>query len=91
VISRLPFFKILAVAQIALLVRRHLRNLTAMELRRMGELVRRGHKLNRDERSELRSLVAKLEPGAFAFAAANRVSPLPLPRSLGRRLTGVRR
>jgi len=85
VISRLPFFKIFAIAQIALLVRRHLRNLTPMELRRMGELVRRGYKLDRDERSELRSLVAKLEPGAFAFAAADRVSPLPLRRPFRRR------
>ena len=84
-IRRLPFFKLLAIAQIALLVRRHLRNLTPLELRRMGELVRRGHRLDRDERSELRSLVAKLEPGAFAFAAADRVSPLPLPRRFGRR------
>jgi hypothetical protein len=85
VISRLPFFKLLAIAQIALLVRRHLRNLTPMEMRRMGELVRRGHRLDRDERTELRSLVAKLEPGAFAFAAADRVSPVRLPRRFGRR------
>jgi hypothetical protein len=85
VISRLPFFKILVVAQVALLVRRHLRNLTPTELRRMGELARRGHKLDRDERKELRALVSKLEPGAFAFAAANHVSPIPLPRRFARR------
>lgn len=84
-ISRLPFFKIFAIAQIALLVRRHLRALSPWERHRMGELVRRGHRLDRDERSELRSLVAKLEPGAFAFAAADRVSPIPLRRPFRRR------
>jgi hypothetical protein len=85
VIRRLPFFKILAIAQIALLVRRHLKRLTPMERKRMGELVRRGHRLDRSERDELRTLVSKLEPAAFAFAAADHVSPLPLPRRFGRR------
>ena len=84
-ISRLPFFKIFAIAQVALLVRRHLKRLTPMERRRMGELVRRGHRLDRSERNELRTLVSKLEPGAFAFAAANHMSPFPLPRRFGRR------
>ena len=79
-LRRLPFFKILAVAQVALLVRRHLKRLTPMERRRMGELVRRGHRLDRDGRHELRMLVAKLEPGAFALAAADRFSPIPLRR-----------
>jgi hypothetical protein len=80
VLTRLPFFKILAIAQVALLVRRHLKRLTPMERKRMGELVRRGHRLDRTERGELRSLVSKLEPAAFAFAAADRVSPIPLRR-----------
>jgi hypothetical protein len=80
VIRRLPFFKILAIAQIALLVRRHLKRLTPMERKRMGELVRRGHRLDRSERDELRTLVGKLEPAAFAFAAADHVSPVPLRR-----------
>jgi hypothetical protein len=84
VIRRLPFFKILAIAQIALLVRRHLKRLTPMERKRMGDLVRRGHRLDRDERDELRGLVSKLEPAAFAFAAADHFSPIPLRRA-GRR------
>jgi hypothetical protein len=84
VIRRLPFFKILAIAQVALLVRRHLKRLTPMERKRMGELARRGHRLDRTERDELRTLVGKLEPGAFALAAADRFSPIPLGR-LGKR------
>ena len=87
-LKRLPFFKILAIAQVALLVRRHLERLTPMERRRMGELVRRGHRLDRSERDELRTLVSKLEPGAFALAAADHFSPIPL-RRLGKR--GVHR
>jgi hypothetical protein len=80
VLKRLPFFKILAIAQVALLVRRHLKRLTPMERKRMGELVRRGHRLDSQERDELRTLVGKLEPAAFAFAAADRFSPIPLGR-----------
>ena len=81
-IKRLPFFKILAVAQVALLVRRHLRGLSRDDKRRLAELARRGTKLTAAERTELRSLVAKMEPGAFALGAANHVSPVPLPRWL---------
>jgi hypothetical protein len=80
VFKRLPFFKIFAIAQVALLVRRHLKRLTPMERKRMGELVRRGHRMNGGERDELRTLVGKLEPAAFAFAAADHFSPIPLRR-----------
>ena len=81
-ITRLPFFKILAIAQIALLARRHLRGLSKAERRRMTELARRGTTLTAEERAELRLLVGKLEPAVFAFGAANRLSPFPLPRRL---------
>jgi hypothetical protein len=80
VITRLPFFKILAIAQIALLARRHLRGLSKADRRRMTELARRGTKLTADERAELRALVGKLEPTSFALRAADHMSPVPLPR-----------
>ena len=82
VIKRLPFFKILAIGQVALLVRRHLRGLSRDERRRLAELARRGTKLTPAERAELRTLVGKLEPRAFAIGAANHISPVPLPRWL---------
>jgi hypothetical protein len=82
VIKRIPFFKILAVAQLALLARRHLRGLTRADRRRLAELARRGTKLTPAERTELRALVAKFEPGAFALGAADHISPFPLPRRL---------
>jgi hypothetical protein len=82
VIKKLPFFKILAAAQVALLARRHLRGLTREDKWRLVELARRGTKLTPAERTELRGLVAKMEPRAFALGAADRFSPVPLPRWL---------
>jgi hypothetical protein len=76
----LPLFRLLAIAQIALLVRRHLRNLDRSERRRLAELVHDARHLDRDQRRELRDLVMKLEPGIFLRAAAERISPVPLGR-----------
>jgi hypothetical protein len=84
VIKHLPFFKILAIAQVALLARRHLRGVSRADRQRLTELARRGTKLTPAERAELRALVGKFEPGAFAVGAANHISPVRLPR----RLTG---
>jgi hypothetical protein len=79
-LPRLPFFKLLAVAQTAMLARRHYQRLNARERRRLRELVRRGHRMNRCERNELIRLVGKLEPRSFAVSTADAFSPLPLPR-----------
>jgi hypothetical protein len=78
--KRLPFFKVLAIAQIALMVHRHLRNLDRTERRRLRELVFKGYRMERHERDELRELVAKLEPFAFAVGAADKFSPVSLRR-----------
>jgi hypothetical protein len=86
IVRRLPLFKLIAVVQLALLARRHLGALTPAERRRMAELARHGHHLTSQERSELRRLASKLQPGAFAMAAADRLSPFPVPRwALNRR------
>jgi hypothetical protein len=79
-IRRLPFFRVLALAQVALLARRHLQQLEPHERRRLAGLVRRGRSLQPAEREELRTLVGKLDPRAFALGAADTVSPWPLPR-----------
>jgi hypothetical protein len=73
---RLPFFKLLLILRILLLVRHHLKGLTRADRRRMAQLVKRGHRLTKAERKELRGLAAKLEPGAFAKGAASFLSPL---------------
>jgi hypothetical protein len=79
-LRRMPFFKLLAIGQAVLLAYRHLRLLDRRDRRRLGELVRRGHRMNAKERDELRRLLGKLEPGAFARAAADSLSPVRLPR-----------
>jgi hypothetical protein len=81
-LRRLPFLKLLALAQTALLLRRHMQRLSASDRRRLTQLVRRGHHLNAAERQELGRIVGKLEPREFAFGAADKLSPVPLPRRL---------
>jgi hypothetical protein len=41
--------------------------------------------MDQAEREELKRLLAKLEPRAFAFNTANAFSPFPLPRRLAGR------
>lgn len=68
------------------MARRHFQQLDADDRRRFAELVRRGRSLSPAERDELRALTAKLEPKEFAVAALDKMSPVPLPRSItGRR------
>ena len=86
-LRRMPFLKVLAIAQTLLLVRRHLLRLDSGDRRRLRELARRGRSLSPAERDELRRLVSKLEPRAFAVAAADAFSPVPLPRRLAGRPT----
>ena len=79
-LRRMPFFKVLAVAQMALLARRQLKQLDPDDRHRLTELVRRGPRIDAAERDELRGLLVRLEPRAFAMAAANAFSPVRLPR-----------
>jgi hypothetical protein len=83
-IRRMPFFKLLAIVQLALLARRHFGVLTPAERRRLAELARHPVKLTPAERTEFYDLAVKLEPRAFAGAAADHMSPFPLPRRLTR-------
>ena len=83
-LKRLPIFKLLALGEIAILAREHLVQLKPAERRRLIQLVRssRGRKgnLSDAERRELAGLLSKLEPRAFAGAAADKLSPVPLPK-----------
>jgi hypothetical protein len=87
-LRRMPFLKLLAVGQTVLLARRHLLQLDGDDRRRLRELVMRGKAMNAAERDELRRLLSKLEPTAFAFATADAFSPIPI---LGRRWRQRRR
>ena len=75
----LPLLRVLAVAQVALLARRHLQALAPEDRRRLAALVRKGRGMSPEERRELRALAGRLEPRAFAVAAADKMSPVPLP------------
>lgn len=86
-VKQVPLFKVLAIAQVGLLARSHLQRLGPGEARRIADLARRGRSLTEPEKLELRELTAKLEPRAFAGAAADQLSPFPLPR----RFTGLPR
>lgn len=87
-LRRLPMLKLLAVFEIAFLARAHILRLEADERRRLIELVRksrgRGRNLTPSERDELERLIAKSEPRLFAGLAADRLSPVPLPRRVVR-------
>jgi hypothetical protein len=84
-LRRMPFLKVLAIAQMLLLARRHFGRLDRHDRRRLSELARRGRTLTPAERDELRRLVSKMEPRAFAVAAADAFSPVRLPRWLASR------
>jgi hypothetical protein len=83
-LKRLPIFKLLAIAEVAILARQHYLRLNQHERRRLLELVKtsrgRTGNLTTREREELEQLVAKMEPRLFAGDAANKLSPIPLPR-----------
>lgn len=84
-LRRLPIFRLLALAEIALAARDQIGKLTPDERRRLVALVREGRgrssrNLTPEERQELAALVAKVEPRRFAGLAIDRLSPVPLPR-----------
>jgi hypothetical protein len=65
------WLRVLAIAQVALLVRHHATLLESDERVRLASLVAKSHgrpraNLTANEREELLRLVGKLEPGAFA-------------------------
>jgi hypothetical protein len=85
-LRRIPILKLLALAEIAVLLRAHIVKLEPAEWRRMAELVRIGggrpSNLSIRQRRELRSLVEKAEPRLFAGEALGKLSPVSLPERL---------
>jgi predicted ArsR family transcriptional regulator len=72
------WIRILAVAQVALLARRHLQLLEADERSRLAKIVakskgRPSKNLSANEREEMLRLVRKLEPGQFGRGAFSHV------------------
>ena len=84
----IPVARLVAAAQIIMLVRRHWHRLEPAERRRVVVLVRQTHgrprNLSGSERLELARLIAKADPRLFAGIVAQRFSPVPLPRRVVR-------
>jgi hypothetical protein len=74
--KKFPLFRLVALAQVGLLARRHLGALSPAERRRLLELSRRPHRLSPAERKELQRIAAKLEPRTFAENAFRTASPI---------------
>ena len=81
-LKRLPVLKLIAIAELGIVARKHLAHLTAAERRRLFALIRHPRNMSDAQKDELATLVAKLEPRAFAGSAVDRFSPVPLPRRL---------
>lgn len=90
-VRRLPVLQLLAVGELALIARDHLRRLSPGERRRLATLVRVGRgrpsRLTAAEQAEMRSLLDKLDARRLAGETVHRISPVPLP---GRVLYGPR-
>jgi hypothetical protein len=89
-LRRLPMLKLLALGEVLLLAQQHLAKLDQGERRRLVELVRTGRgrrqNLSLRERDELSSLIDKAEPRKFAATAAQKLSPVPIPGPIVKRL-----
>ena len=80
VFKRIPFLKLLALAQLAMLAHQHYKRLNATERKRLVELMRHPRTMSGNDRAELKGLVAKMEPGAFAGSAARHANPFAKKR-----------
>jgi hypothetical protein len=81
-----PVVALLSAAEVATIAKDHLTKLDSTERRRLLVLVAQARgrpgSLSEPERDELGALVAKLEPRLFVGSAADRLSPVPVPKRL---------
>ena len=90
-IRGIPVVGLLSAAEVAMLARDHYTRLNPAERARLRHLVKTGRgrtdRLTDRERGELERLLTKLAPRELFGSAADKLSPVPLPRRLlyGRR------
>lgn len=93
-LRRLPMLRLLALGEVLVMAQSHLERLEPRERRRIVELVRAGHGRTRNltarERAELGDLVEKAAPREFAAHAAQKLSPVPIPGPVVKRLARPR-
>jgi hypothetical protein len=91
-----PLARLLLIAEVAMLARRHIGKLDSAQRRRLLSLLVRARgrprSLTAAERRELRYLVARLEPRLLLGMAVRRLSPVPVPKRVlyGRRGSAAR-
>lgn len=89
-LRRVPVMQLLVIGEVAMLAHSHITRLGPRERRRLVVLLRdargRPGNLSGRERNELEALIAKVEPKLFAASAAQKLSPVPLPSSLVKRI-----
>jgi hypothetical protein len=87
-LKKIPVARLLAAAEVALLLRQHIARLEPDERRRVIRLVRQGRgrpsNLSDRERRELARLVQKMEPREFVDTATKRLTGFSLPGSRDR-------
>jgi hypothetical protein len=87
-LKAIPVARLLAAAEVALLVRQHVLRLEPAERRRVIQLVRQGRgrprNLSDRERRELARLLQKMEPRDFVNTATKRLTGVSLPGSRDR-------
>ncbi|SRR5579875_447282 len=87
-LRRLPVARLLALGEVLLLAKAHAELLTPAERRRLLRLLRqagaRPGRLSPAQRAELEKLIDKAQPRLFVGEAAQRLSPVPLPKRLVR-------
>jgi len=81
-IKALPVFRLLLIAELLLVLRQHYLLLDPGERRRLRQLVVRGPRMTQTERRELKGLLGKVRPRLLAGAAAEKLSPIPLPNRI---------
>ncbi len=78
--------RLLLLGEVVVLAREHIERLEPRERRRLVVLMRQAHgrpsNLSGRDRQELQDLVAKADPKLFAKEAAEKLSPVPLPKRL---------
>lgn len=82
--------RLLALGEVLLLAQQHLAKLDTSERHRLVELIRIGRARRRNlsprERDELSTLIEKAQPRTFAATAAQKLSPVPIPGPIVKRL-----
>jgi mannose-1-phosphate guanylyltransferase len=84
-LGRFSPLQLLALAQVLSLARQHFERLTVAERRRIVVILRAAHgdprRLGVEDRRELASLIAKLEPKLFVELAGRQMAAAPAPAS----------